>query len=62
MTSILDTTPHWPHVNEDDRDDLMAERRRLINCLTAIEEALREKHGFTTCSINPQTVRAGEWP
>jgi hypothetical protein len=56
-----DDTPHWPHVNEDDRDDLMAERRRLINCLTAVEEALREKHGFTTCSINPQTVRPEEY-
>jgi hypothetical protein len=58
---MSDTTPHWPHVNEDDRDDLMAERRRLINCLSAIEDALREKHGFTTCSINPQTVPAEEY-
>jgi hypothetical protein len=58
---VSDTTPRWPNIDEDDRDDLMAERRRLINCLSAVEEALREKHGFTTCSINPQTVRPGEW-
>jgi hypothetical protein len=34
----------------------MAERRRLISCLAAVEDALRDKHGFTVDSINPQTV------
>jgi hypothetical protein len=51
-----DSAPHWPRIDENDRDDLMAERRRLINCLAAVEDALREKHGFTVDSINPQTV------
>ena len=52
-----DTTPRWPNIDEDDRDDLMAERRRLINCLAAVEDALREKHGFTVDSINPRFVQ-----
>ena len=47
----LDSAPHWPHVNEDDLDDLRAERGRLINCLAAIEEAMREKHGYNVTTV-----------
>jgi hypothetical protein len=50
-------TPHWPKVDVTSRDDLMAERRRLINALGAVESILREDHGYTIDSINPQTVR-----
>ena len=46
-----DTAPHWPHVNEDDLDDLRAERGRLISCLSVIEEILREKHGYNVTTV-----------
>ena len=52
-----DTTPRWPHVDVTSKADLMAERRRLINALGAVESILREDHGYTIDSINPQTVR-----
>lgn len=38
-------TPCFPHVDEDDKGALLAERSRLISALGTIEEALREKHG-----------------
>jgi hypothetical protein len=37
--------PRFPHVDEDDKAALLAERTRLINALATVEEALREKHG-----------------
>jgi hypothetical protein len=42
---IASITPQFPHVDEDDKRALLAERSRLINALATIEEALREKHG-----------------
>lgn len=45
MSDPPDSWPRFPKVNEDDRDELMRERSRLIGALAAVEEALNEKHG-----------------
>lgn len=51
MTLPDDTAPHWPKVDEDNLDDLRRERARLINCLAAVEEAMRDNHSVNVCTV-----------
>lgn len=50
-SEAADTTPRFPKVNDDDKDELLRERRRLINALAAVEEALNEKHGTHLATV-----------
>lgn len=44
-------TIDFPVVDEDDYAALMDQRSQVIGRLAALEEALREKHGATCCTI-----------
>jgi hypothetical protein len=44
-------TPRFPHISEDDKDELWRERSRLINALAVVEEILNEKHGTHLATV-----------
>jgi hypothetical protein len=46
-----DDAPRFPHIDENDKEALRDERRRLINALAAVEEALRERHGMKVATV-----------
>ena len=46
-----DYTPRFPKLSEEDKDELMRERSRLINALAVVEEVLNEKHGMHLATV-----------